>query len=114
MRIKSLGFDEAMLCVMGRTATNDPKVLDWERAAELCSASDVPVYAGLAEDWSSTSGMIWDGEKQVRDYVFVWSSWATPVLVVGDDSDYGTECFRAATEEDPSEYPDWWGEEAEE
>lgn len=112
MKTSSLGFTDGMLYGMGRTAPGGPKVLDWERAAELCAKSDVPVYAGLAEDWSCTSGMIWDGEKQVRDYVFVWSSWATPVLVVGDDSDDGTECFRAATQDDPSGYPKWWGKEA--
>ena len=112
MKTSSLGFTEGMLYGMGRTAPGGPKVLDWERAAELCAKSDAPVYAGLAEDWSCTSDIIWDGEKQVRDYVFVWSSWATPVLVVGDDSDDGTECFRAATQDDPSGYPKWWGKEA--
>lgn len=112
MKTRSLGFTEGMLFGMGRTSPGGPKVLDWERAAELCAASDAPVYAGLAEDWGHTSGMIWDGDKQVRSYVFTWSDWATPVLVVGDEFGDGVECFKAATRNDPSGYPKWWAKEA--
>ena len=41
MKTRSLGFTDGMLYGMGRTAADGPKVLDWERAAELCAASDV-------------------------------------------------------------------------
>lgn len=110
MRTRSMGFAEGMLYGMGRTAQDGAKVLDWDRAAEVCSASEVPVYAGLAEDWDCTSGMIWDGEKQVRDYVYVSSLWATPVLVVGNEyGGDGIECYKAATDVDSSGYPEQWG-----
>lgn len=112
MKTSAMGFTERILYGMNRHATDGSKVLDWERAADVCAASKEPVWAGLAEDWGYTSGMIWDGEKQVRDYVYVFSTWATPVLVIGDEDGDGIECFKAATDSDSSDYPEWWGEEA--
>lgn len=111
MKTRSMSFADAMIYGMNRRAQDGAKVLDWDKAAEICAATKDIVWAGLAEDWTYTSGLIWDGEKQVRDYVFVVSDWATPVLVVGDYDGDAIECFKAADDGSSSEYPEWWGDE---
>lgn len=110
MELTSMGFTEGMLFGMGRRAEDGPKVLDWEKAAEICAATKEPVLAGLAEDWGYTSGLIWDGSRQVRDYVYVASNWATPVLVI-EGRDDAFPCFRLDDGGAESGYPAWWGEE---
>ena len=112
MITSSLGFTEEMLFGMNRVALDGAKVLDWERAAEIGASTDEPVWAGLAEDWDLTHGMIWDGKSRIVDYVYVFSRWATPVVVIGDEWGEGIECFAVASPESSSDYPDWWLEEA--
>lgn len=112
METTSLGFIDGMFFGRGRKAADGPKVLDWERAAEVCASTDEPVWAGLAEDWEYTHGLIGDGGKRVDGYVYVFSQWATPVIVVGDEYDEGTECYTAADPESDSGLPSWWLDEA--
>lgn len=109
MELTSMGFTEGMLFGAGRKAKDGPKVLDWERAAEFCASKKAPVWAGLAEDWEYTSGLIWDGSRQVRDYVYVASNWATPVLVIEGRNNV-VPCFRLDDGDAESGYPAWWGE----
>lgn len=97
----------------GRVAEDGSKVLDWDRAREICRGTDEHVYAGLAEDWTYTSAMIYDGEKFVEERLgnlYVFSRWATPVVRIGYVGD-GVECWKyAETEDDPAGYPAGWGE----
>lgn len=110
MELTSMGFTEGIFAAMSRKAKDGPKVLDWEKAAEMCAATKQPVWAGLAEDWYCTSGLIWDGSRQVRDYVFVASNWATPVLVMAERGPGGIPCFRLDDGSAEFGYPAWWGE----
>ena len=66
METTSLGFIDGMFFGRGRKAADGPKVLDWERAAEVCASTDEPVWAGLAEDWEYTHGLIGDGGEAGR------------------------------------------------
>ena len=75
------------------------KVFDWKKAAEIIkerrpSRAD----AGLSEDWSFTSGTIYENGSIVKDsYTFLSSSWATPVICLYfNDSDGFTEidCYQ--------------------
>lgn len=55
-------------------------------AAELIKElNPKTAYAGLMEDWSSTSGkIIHNYEPYLEDYTFLASSWAHPVLKIDD------------------------------
>lgn len=109
IELRSLGFAEAMLFGHGRTCEEGPRVLDWDKAAALVASTDGEVCAGLAEDWGYTSGVIGRGGRQVRDYVYAGSDWATPVVEMPDGD--VVECWvRADWWFDP-DYPEWWGSE---
>ena len=61
---------------------NESRIFDWERAASLIRKHKPRIAeAGLDEDWSYTSGVIWEDEKPIRDEnCYLKSVWATPVL----------------------------------
>lgn len=75
---------------------NPMKIFDWHKAVELIKEySIVNAAAGLLEDWSWTGGSILNNGKPVDaddTYVYLGSTWATPVL---EDSDTGDlyECW---------------------
>lgn len=63
------------------------KVFDWDKAARIIrERKGETASAGLIEDWTWTSGVIWEDGKPVRDdYTYLASFWATPVLKIGED-----------------------------
>ena len=84
----------------------EQRVFDWEKAAKII-AERKPLYAiaGLRGDMGYTAGYIYaDGEIDNDDYTYLASTWATPVLVLGE-ADYNAEeieCYRMQ-----SETPGW-------
>jgi hypothetical protein len=70
-----------------RAAGIEPKVFDWDKAARLIAEYGYrSAEAGLAEDWSHTSGTIFDnGEPTEYGYAYLSSDWATPILVIDDE-----------------------------
>lgn len=88
-----------------RAAGNKPRQLDWEKAREICEQhkGDV-IYAGLKDDMEWTAGLIYDGEKRVKEYVYVASVWATPVLEIDGKE---VECWKYG---DDPDMPAWWTE----
>lgn len=77
------------------------KVFDWDKAAALikehgCTEAD----AGLMEDWFWTATTILeDGKPERNEFGYLASTWATPVLNIGDAY---YECYKR--QEDA---PDW-------
>lgn len=110
MTLSSLGFTEGMIYGMCREASDGPKVLDWEKTAEIVNRTSEDVWAGLKEDWECTSGLIAKGGNPTsNERVYVWSRWATPVVVVGDQWGDEIECWKPATGGEPSGCPKGWG-----
>lgn len=67
---------------------NEKKVFDWNKAAKLINENyrNEVVFAGLSGDMEYTSGCIFkDGRPVLDDYTYLSSTWATPVLAVGDE-----------------------------
>ena len=94
-------------------ATGGTKYLDWEKAKEVClKHPNETVYAGLAEDWTCTCGIIRDCGKWLKpNILFTHSYWATPILLIWE-TDEEIECW---THDESKSYngevPDWWGNE---
>lgn len=111
MELESLGFVEGILVANGRKAKGGAKVLDWDKAAEIVAGTKGTVWAGLAEDWEYTSGIIGDNGKQTKpSYQFYgYSRWATPVVVVGNHWGEGIECWKYADKSSSPECPKGWG-----
>ncbi len=99
---ESLGFIEGMVLGMSRDhgLRKNYKVFDWVKAAKLIREhcmigklfnAGVEVSAGLQEDWGYTSGAIFrDGNivKKEDTYVYLSSSWATPIIDIdGEEFD---------------------------
>lgn len=91
----------------------EQNVFDWTRAAEIIKDRDIKnASAGLAEDWDMTNGQILVNGKpkgKNKSNIFLGSTWATPVLVIGDEI---IPCYRLE-----SDTPGWnsithWPEEA--
>lgn len=63
------------------------KVFDWIKAAKLIKESgETKASAGLSEDWEYTGDVIFeDGKPNLDGYTYLASTWATPVLVIGDE-----------------------------
>lgn len=111
--LKSFEITEDELHDHVRKAPDGKKVLDWEKAAEIVRGTREDVFAGLAEDWDSTGGLIGSGGKQQRndEDAYVVSVWATPVVAIGSECNEGIECWKYAGDDSSSRYPDWWGNE---
>lgn len=75
------------------TRNNEVKVFDWDAAATYIKMNNVTnAMAGLQEDWVCTAGHIFiDGKPDMEDYTFLASTWATPVLTIGETD---IECWR--------------------
>lgn len=62
------------------------KVFDWAKAARIIKEQNITdAYAGLAEDWGWTSGIIFQDGKVVpqnKTYTYLASTWATPQLLI--------------------------------
>lgn len=100
-------MDTMMAYTMNQIARREGspmRQLDWEKAKEICEQNKgKEVYAGLQDDMEWTGGCIFDGEKQVRDYVYVASCWATPILAIDGVE---IECWVYGRD---NEMPKWWG-----
>lgn len=110
MELSNLGFTEGMIVGPSMSKNpNGPRVLDWQRAAEICKSTNFPVVAGLAEDWTETSDVIYDGQNFVDpEYAYVKSDWATPTILICDEACEPQECWKLATDEDSPNCPNWW------
>ena len=80
---------------------NESRIFDWERAASLIRKRKPRIAeAGLDEDWSCTSGAIWEDGKPIRDEnCYLKSVWATPVLYLDVEK---IPCWRMT-----SQAPEW-------
>lgn len=110
-----LPFFDAQTISRGEATRGDPrKVFDWEQAARLIAEHPTEIVdAGLAEDWTYTSGTIWNNgntpAKGEHIQLYLASTWATPAIEIGGALQ---ECWRWA-----SDTPDWdsdtyWPDEA--
>lgn len=81
----------------------EPKVFDWLKAVGLINEHKAQsASAGLAEDWEATHDLILqDGLPMKREntYAYLASTWATPVLKIGDET---FDCYKMQ-----SEVPEW-------
>jgi hypothetical protein len=78
-----------------RAAGARQRVFDWSKVRALISEhGENRVYsAGLSSDLEWTGGIIWeDGKPTSEHYTFLASAWATPVLVLDDDTEI--KCWR--------------------
>lgn len=95
-------MDTALAFAMGEAHKNDPlMVFDWDKAAHILSER-MPdkAFAGLEGDFEYTGGIIWlSGEPYMRDYTYLASTWAKPLLVIGDEE---IECWMYQRDS-----PDW-------
>lgn len=110
MKLKSIGFAEGFFVDNSSKAKDGPKVLDWDKAAEIIAGTNGTVWAGLAEDWEYTSGIIGDNGKQVKPsfQFYGYSRWATPVVVVGNRWGDGIECWKYADKKSSPDCPNGW------
>ena len=76
------------------------RVFDWDTAAAILAKRGLErryASAGLAEDWAFTGGRIFAyGRTDLAHYIYTFSAWATPVLVLHDGDPYTGEvipCF---------------------
>lgn len=76
-------------------------VFDWMKAAALIREKDATeASAGLSGDWEYTSVHIFkDGRIVLKTDTYLASTWATPMLKIGDEI---VECFKMK-----SETPGW-------
>ena len=78
-------------CLNRATPDGHEKVFDWDKAAQIIKERKPDVaYAGLSEDWEWTSGLIYENGEPAKSYAYLYSRWATPVLVL--DFDEIIEC----------------------
>ena len=98
-------METAMALAMGELHRNDPlMVFDWDKAARILSERMPNVAtAGLENDFEWTGGVIWnDGKPFMCSYTYLASTWAKPMLVIGDEE---IECWRYK-----DDVPDWSAE----
>jgi hypothetical protein len=86
-------MDMALAFEMAESHRGDPlMVFDWDKAARILS-DRMPdmAFAGLEGDYAYTGGIIWlSGEPWMRDYTYLASTWAKPLLIIGDEA---IECW---------------------
>lgn len=93
---ESMSFFEPFFGTTPPPAEDGSKVFDWHQAVNLIKEHDIKnASAGLMEDWEYTSGRILNNSVPVaNEYTFLFSTWATPILVDEDTQE---------------EYPCWIG-----
>lgn len=91
---------QAMIAINQATPDGNEKVFDWDKAAKIIKEEQPKlVYAGLAEDWEWTGGLIYKNGKPVKnEYTYLASRWATPVLILDGEE---IECYQ------PDGYHGW-------
>lgn len=95
-------MDTLLAIAMGELHKNDPTmVFDWDKAARiLAERNPDEAFAGLQDDYEYTAGVIWrKGKPVMDDYTYLASTWAHPMLIIGDEE---IECWRYK-----SEVPEW-------
>lgn len=104
-----LVFDEVIIkgLSLNGVSNNETKYMDWNKVQEIVNEnSDSVIYAGLAEDWGYTSGLIYAKGNYYDGYVHGCSFWATPIVNVDGKE---IECWTYEETEEESDKPDWWG-----
>lgn len=84
------GFAEGMLLGSAMCANSKgSKQVDWDKVKEFVESNKEnleSVTVGLAEDWSYTSGEVWNSKEgyipKENTYVYASSKWATPAMDV--------------------------------
>ena len=95
-------METSLAFAMGELHRNDPlMVFDWDKAAGILAMRNPDeAVAGLQDDYEYTAGTIWRSGKPVMDeYTYLASTWAHPMLIIGDEE---IECWRYK-----SEAPEW-------
>lgn len=77
-------MDTLSAFAMGRASAHKPiKCFDWSKARQLLEDRQPDIAdAGLLEDLEWTQGGIWDNGPVTDSYVYLSSTWATPVLII--------------------------------
>ena len=80
---------------------NKMRVFDWNAAATYIKLHNIKeAMAGLEEDWFCTGGTIFEnGKPNLNCYTYLASTWATPVLTIGD-TDIECWCYEDQCEWD--------------
>jgi hypothetical protein len=83
-------MDTWQACALSKAATvrgDKPKVFDWLKAAKILKErKPKEAYAGLSRDLEWTAGCIYRKGKPITDEsTYLRSTWATPVLVIGNE-----------------------------
>lgn len=86
------------------------KYFDWERASEIVESNPNSIIsAGLAEDWTDTSAVIFAKGSYCNGHgIYCGSRWATPVVDVDGRK---IPCY-VTNEPDGfcyNDIPEWWG-----
>lgn len=82
------------------------RFFDWDKAAQIINdRKPIKAMAGLCEDWNNTSGRIYEEQTIIDyDYLYLFSMWATPVLLLDDDEEI--PCFVEADTNYNTVWPD--------
>lgn len=84
------------------------KYMDWDKVQQVVDEHpNSVIYAGLAEDWGCTSGLIYAKGKYYDGYVYGCSTWATPIVDVDGEE---IECWTYRETKEGSDKPTWWGD----
>lgn len=107
-------MDTMSAFIMGRANQGrELKVFDWVKAAQIIAERNPSeASAGLSEDMNWTAGTIWrDGLPVAAEdtYVYLASTWATPVLEIDDEE---IDCFKMQSETPNWDAETFWPEEA--
>ena len=85
---------------------------DFDKALEIIKEKKPDsVEAGLAQDWSHTSGYIMkDGKLTNDDYTYLHSRWATPsmTLIYTSGHEEEIDCFRTIKDDEEIEIQQKW------
>lgn len=83
------------------------KYMNWKKVQQIVDKNpNSVIYAGLQEDWNNTSGLIFARGEYYDGYVYVASSWATPIVDVDGEE---IECWTYEKTKEGSGRPSWWG-----
>lgn len=92
MKRSELSFMDGFFITRRQNDTT-PRVFDWDKAATIIKEHleqhpDLLAEAGLQGDWKYTGGVIFrDGEPVKDDYTYLYSTWATPTLILSWDGE---------------------------
>lgn len=76
-------------------------IFNWDKAAKRIAESGCKIaYAGLAEDYRGTMGLIFDNGTPVDSAAYLYSYWATPILELDGEKE---PCF-LTDEEDTTDW----------